>query len=496
MDNPKTIAYKKAGLTPCLFLLVLYGFAQPPPEWFSKPELQSAYHKALNLQLSEARKTVTNYTDPESVYIASLCDALELLVTEDNSKFDSYQDAWEKRLQALNRQHPKTADILFASAELRLQRAFVYLKFGHEFDAAWNIRQSYLLAQECMRKFPRFTRIKKTSGLLNVMLGSVPEKYQWILSVLAMQGSVDKGVQELTKVKAEDSPLSAEATLLLYLVQGLILQQTQAAMDGLDHLPDNMKTQLALFLSAIVAIKNSESEKALQYLHKIQSNPKEIAIPYLSYLTGEVLLHKGEYSKAIESYQNFLLAYAGENFVKDAHYKTAICYWLLGDVISADRYMTLARSAGTENAEADRYAARSVSDKSYPHPVLTKIRYATDGGYYSIALQLINTADQSQFRTPKEQTEFSYRKARLFHKTNQLNECKKYYIETIKLSGENPWYFAPNACLQLGYLYKDEGNDRQAAYYFRKALSYKKHEYKNSIDSKSKSALEQLKKVD
>jgi len=40
----------------------------------------------------------------------------------------------------------------------------------------------------------------------------------------------------------------------------------------------------------------------------------------------------------------------------------------------------------------------------------------------------------------------------------------------------------------------DQGKTSDAKNYFEKALTYKKHEYKNSIDSKAKSALAQLKK--
>jgi hypothetical protein len=71
--------------------------------------------------------------------------------------------------------------------------------------------------------------------------------------------------------------------------------------------------------------------------------------------------------------------------------------------------------------------------------------------------------------------------------------AKKYYRETIELSGQDNWYYAPNSWLQLGYIGVEE-KDPEAATYFSRALEYKKHEYKNSIDTKAKSALAQLKK--
>ncbi|NJM25737.1 MAG: hypothetical protein HC859_09865 [Bacteroidia bacterium] len=97
-------------------------------------------------------------------------------------------------------------DDLFLHAELRLQWCFVYLKFGHEFDAAYNLRQAYLVAQECKRKYPDYEAIKKTSGLIEIIVGSVPEKYNWVLHLLGMQGSINDGLTELKSVWQTTTP--------------------------------------------------------------------------------------------------------------------------------------------------------------------------------------------------------------------------------------------------------------------------------------------------
>ncbi len=40
----------------------------------------------------------------------------------------------------------------------------------------------------------------------------------------------------------------------------------------------------------------------------------------------------------------------------------------------------------------------------------------------------------------------------LTHKTNNLTAAREFYQYTIDLAGDAPWYFAPNASLQLGYI--------------------------------------------
>ncbi len=109
-------------------------------------------------------------------------------------------------------------------------------------------------------------------------------------------------------------------------------------------------------------------------------------------------------------------------------------------------------------------------------------------GQFSIPLP------RSDLSSLRDKVEFHYRKARLEHNTGKLDAAKKYYQQVIEINGPSPWYFAPNACLQTGYILMQENNKAAAEEYFKMALSYKKHEYKNSIDTKARSALSQLRR--
>lgn len=134
-----------------------------------------------------------------------------------------------------------------------------------------------------------------------------------------------------------------------------------------------------------------------------------------------------------------------------------------------------------------------LNDGPFPNEKILRARIYTDGGYFKEAKTIIHSITPADLKTDKQRTEYYYRKARLAHKTNDINSAKLFYQQTIDMSKENPWYFGANSALQLGYIYQAAGDMKSARTYFEKALAYKKHEYKNSIDSKAKSALETLK---
>jgi tetratricopeptide (TPR) repeat protein len=381
-------------------------------------------------------------------------------------------------------------------AETHLHWAFVYLKFGQEFDAALNFRHAYNITVDVRDRFPQYQAILKTDGLLEVIIGSIPEKYNWVLGVMNMQGTIKIGLEEFEAIKMSDHPLAFEAGLLHAFVQGFLLQNVPIALNELDHLLSSQPTnKLALFLAANLQLKNNSSEKALSFLSRIDQQPGGLPLVYTDYLTGEIYLHKGEYIKAISSFRTFLQNYKGENYIKDSHYKMGLCYLLNGDKKVARATFDIAQKAGRESVEPDRYAARQVEADEFPHIELTKVRYMTDGGYYIQAKKVLEGIDRTALTIDRDQTEYMYRKARLAHHMGDLKTATEEYQKTIFATGQEDWYFAPNACLQLGYLARDNGDFVTARTYFTRALTYKKHEYKNSIDSKARSALAQLNNV-
>jgi TolA-binding protein len=491
LNNILMILYRKASAVTCLFLFFVLSNANAQECPF---KVNAAIHqRVLNLQFDIAAELIDK---PETVadhYLLSLAESLELIISENPIHFSEYEDNFKDRLDL--KLPSGEADRDFLRAESKLQWAFVYLKFGHEFDAALNLRDAYQIARELKRKSPEYLLIRKTTGLLNVIIASVPEKYNWILSLLGMEGSVSEGLNDLNKVRSSTCFLAAETDILYALVQGYILQKPDSGLVAIAKLlKENPNHRLGLFMEAALSIKNSQSENALTSLKEFKENESGIEISYADYLMGEVYLHTGEYENAIKSYIRFIEKYQGENYIKDAYFKVGLCFWLNGIRGKATEYFTIARSKGRSETEADRAADRSLKENEYPHVLLSKARYFTDGGLYQRAASILDSIPKSSLPSKHNQAEYFYRKARLAHKTRRHQAARLFYNQTIDLSNDENWYFAPNSCLQIGYILMGEGRKTEAKKYFQQALGYKNHEYKNSIDAKAKSAIAQLKK--
>jgi tetratricopeptide (TPR) repeat protein len=464
--------------------------------WHFDSELEGIYKLAINLQTDQAIALLAKVKDKDrelyKMYIQSLCETIDVLITEDIVKYGEMEKKFKARLKLLEA-GPESAESLFLRAELSLQKGFNLINLGQELNAVFAIKQAYSLTQDCLKKYPNFIPIKKTSGVIQVMVGSVPDKFHWFISLLGMKGSVKTGQRQLDELRTSPVSLSLEAGILYYTIKGLINQQIDEASKGLsEKLKTDPNNRLIMFLAVNMMMKNSQSEEAYKLIQNLDVHNSGISLPYMEYLRGEILLQKNRYDEAIVAYQKFIKIYKADSFKKDAHLKIALCYYLGGKLPQAKTFWETAKQIGKAQADPDVYAAAMLADPPFPNEKILKTRFYTDGGYYKEAKAMFQTILPTDLRNYKEQVEYYYRKARLAHKTHDLNAAKLFYAQSIDMTGDNAWYFGANSALQLGYIYQEAGDNKNARIYFERALAYKKHEYKNSIDSKAKSALEQL----
>ncbi|HXA01533.1 MAG TPA: hypothetical protein VNW99_06060 [Cytophagaceae bacterium] len=467
------------------------------------PTINNAYTDFLKLKAESGEKLINSSIkeDPQNgiaIYIANYGDIIRLLVSEDPALYEALLDHEDKRMSLLSDLKEKSPYYLFTQAEVRLQWAFVKLKFGDEGSAFLDIKEAYDLLEKNKKLYPAFIPNKKSLGLLNILIGSVPEKYSWIVSLIGMNGTVPDGMRMLDEVIAGSNTYKLEASILKTVAETYILAKDEKDLSMVTNLTlDNPDNLLIAFLSSSVFLKNGKDEEALKILETLPSSPAYLYIPFTEVMKGDICLHKADYTAARSCFQKFLKNYRGSNFIKDSYYKIFLCYYLNGQTELANPYIEKILESGEELSDADKNAEKFARKKELPNKILMKARLYSDGGYYKEALDLLKEFQADKNTKPGDLIEYNYRQARIYHNMGVTEKAVPLYLRTIKLSHEyndEKFYFAPNSALNLGYIYRKYNNNDMARQYFTMALSYKNYEYKNSIDNKAKAALENLTK--
>lgn len=482
----------------CCLLLPLSGWAQ---DFGWTPGLQRAYADLMKLRVTDARQQLAreNQHNGLTIWLADYADMIMLLISDDERGYDRKSKIQQQRLQQLEMLDARSPWFRMTQAEVRLHGAFVKLKFGQEVSACWDIIKAYKLLAENAREFPNFLPTFKALGVLHVLIGSVPDHYTWVTRLIGLRGDVKQGLAELDRAR-QDPVFRLETELVTLLVRAYVLKFSETDERQLGQLvtqnPDNL---LLHFFGATIQMKNGQGDKALAFLTARPTGPAYLPMPIIDTVLGDIYLQKGDETRAITHYGQFLRQFRGQNFLKDAHYKLFLCYWLSGKSNTALPYLRRVLAVGRTVTESDKAAqkmAESFGQKGLTpgQTVLMQARLATDGGFTDRALAVLKPYSETQFPALPERAEFQYRLGRIHQRRNTPDLSISPFRRAIFLtdSADAQLSFGATAALQLGYVYQQKRQPALASQFFEKALSYKKHEYKNSIDNKARAALNQM----
>ena len=305
----------KAGILICLFLLALSAPSQAQP-WHFNDSTRAAYQLVLDLRIDGARKLVASQQTITSRYVLLLSNSLELALTEDRKKFRDHED-WFRQLLDDHAGKNDPASLLLL-AEAHLQWSFIYVKFGHELQGAFHLARAYELIEASRAKSTGMVPGQKTFGLVQVIMGAVPDQYDWLMTLMGLGGSIEDGLAALADSSLLRSDFGLEASLLTCMINGFVLQKPAAAGHLIDEIIDqeNSLNRLTTYVAALLAMKDSKSEKALSLLNTMTDSDGVLPLHFVNYLRGEIFLHKAAYDTAISYYEKFLARYSGTEFQK------------------------------------------------------------------------------------------------------------------------------------------------------------------------------------
>jgi tetratricopeptide (TPR) repeat protein len=483
------------------FLLCIFFSVPSYSSYYFNTELETAYKEIIQLKITDATKRIAleQQRDPHNgiaIYLRSLAETTQLVFSEDEVLYKRLKSAESAYIKLVEANNQSTSPYhKFCLAEIKLQWAFAKMKFNDEVGAALNTKQALNLLNENLKTNPTFIPTKKSLGLLNIVIGSIPNSHTWIASSLGFKGNVDTGMQMIQEVIDSKTIYYQEASLMKILTEQYILNR-DSKMESMKQLYAKYPTNILYgYIYAAILSKHSESTEALNIIENISVENAYITLPFIDYLHGDLLLQHGKYVASRFYFNRFLSSFKGKNLIKDATYKLFLSYWLTDENDVAMNYWHNIPLTGQTTYESDKYANKIALSNELPNKQLAKLRLFTDGGLYDQAYSVFHATNLSDFSAKKDKIEYYYRAARLYQKSGKENESIQYYMKVISLSSDNKnnYYFAPNSALQLGYIYAELKNTDQARHYFNMAIAYKNHEYENSIEQKAKIALNDLK---
>lgn len=460
---------------------------------------QTAYQLVIAFRFDESewmlKKEISAQPDNAVPYFIRMKrNFLQTFISEEAGDFTRFKDARDVLLKQLAAGDEKNSPYpLYFKSETALCYAILKIKFNEMLSSGYEFRKAYKLVTENIKMHPSFLPNNKTAGVMHALIGAVPSKYKWLVSLLGFSGTIEGGMNELEKLYVQSKTDHSMAYLkeeMLFLT-GFLKWHIQNHKEEALQMADAMSlsdSPLLRFGAASIYMYKGENDKVIKLLNGNTYQNGRFRLLYLEYLLGAALLSKTD-TNSVEHLNQYTNNFKGTSFVRAAYQKKGWEALMKGDTSTYLKAMQQVIAANGDFTDEDKQALFEARNKIIPHAEILRSRLLFDGGYYKEALRILASIKTSTLNSAREQVEYIYRLARVYEKLNDREKAIRYYMETIRYGKNESWYFAANSALLLGQIYENEKDFNKAAYYYDLCIDMKNHEYENSIEQKAQAGL-------
>lgn len=461
-----------------------------------------AYQQVLSLRLNSAKILIANEKkiNPQNAIpylLDNYVDFFTIFTSESRSDFERLKSNKSFRINRIEREDKNSPYYLFALSEINLQWAITRIRFQEQFAAGLEINKAYKMLQENDKKYPSFVLNQKNLGMINALLGALPEGLKKTIAAFGIRGNTQTGIR-LLEGMVKKLPHSnydfyyGEVVFLLSFVKIDIINDADAYKSIIENTNQiDTSSLLRTYIRSYAGMKLSHNEDAILALNKRPRGAQYQAYPYLDYLLGMAKMRSLNQDAAIP-FNSYLKNYNGINLEKDTYLSLAFLNLLKGNIAGYHDYIQQVKLKGHAFHDKDKQALKEAG-YAMPDRNLLKARLLFDGGYYDLALNEISDKKLDDFKNLRDKIEYCYRLGRIHDAKNHTDLAVKFYQFTIKLGNKQSYYFASNAALRIGIILENKKDFTQARSYYNMAINMEDHDYESSIENKAKESLKRLK---
>lgn len=421
-------------------------------------------------------------------------DFLEIYTTNSSELYAAKRKDFDTRLKQIKSVKSNSPYYLYAQGEIHLHAAVLHIKFGEYFSAVMQVRKSLSKLDENRRKFPEFKPNYKSLGLLNTILGSIPQQYKSGMSFLGLSGNVNEGMQMIEKLVNDKGFIFQHeaATIYAFLLLHISNEPEKAWNTLKKNNFFNSHNLMDAYSVGHIGIHGFHNEEGIKALQNRPRGKNYVSFHYLDFLLGLGKTYRQDVD-ANKYFSKFLEFNKGEDYIKSAWHKMAWNELIKGNLEQYNIYISKVLEQGRATLDTDKQAQKEATLREIPNSSLLKIRLLSDGNYLTQAFSELNNLKVTDFDNIVHKTEFFYRYARVCNKLNDTESAKLYYELAINNGQTISYYYAANSAYLLGNMFEKLKQYSEAKKYYELSLSLNGYEYDNSIKQKSKAGLNRLK---
>jgi tetratricopeptide (TPR) repeat protein len=460
-------------------------------------QVLTAYDHAVALRLAEAESAVSKAekSEPANVMrylVAHYIDFFNVFVSGNEMEKQNMLTRANRRLRATELADDGSPYSRYNRAQIHLMNAMVRSRFKSYLGAFRDISVAFTLLEENQSLYPDFAPNNVSFGALRALIGTVPEKYNWGISLLGLEGDIHDGRQQVFEAMQimleEGHPMSREAIVVTAMIDlHLIGDKAGAWALVKEKLTGEAKSPLIAFLKANVAHHAGENEAVLKILGSAPKGKDYEDYAFLDYMHGCSMLYDLDPS-ADDYLKRFLEKDQSGLYHKDASLKLVWHDHLFNGGKKVEEYRLAGMASGSDDHVIDAYAQQSLENWQGYQPDLLRARLLFDGGYYERALAALHP--YPILESQEEALEAAYRLGRTYFSLEQYPQALIAFEKAMSFQKKSSHHHVAFAYYWSARTYEVMGRIQKARDLYRWCLKINTDAYEDSLRQKAKAGLE------
>ncbi len=462
--------------------------------------IKTAFAKIVELRFDAAQATLNQEkkVNPNNLmidYLENYIDCIKIFTSEDEALFEKLEPKKYNRLTRIEAGDKASTYYYYTQAMMRIHWLMTRGKFGETMTGIREMKKASELLELNKKKFPSFIGNDHALGCIHVMVGAIPEEYNWGKSLLGLSGSVNQGFSELNKVinysKTNYYLFEKEAIMMTAYLQLQVSNDKNTAWTTMSSSRvSTAESPIVAYVKALVGIYTGHSSSAITILADSKPKADQYPIPQWDYLYGVAKLYRLD-TNADFYLNRFATTFKGRHQIKQAYQKLAEHALIHKDLATYKAYLAKGKTKGRADSDGDKEAQALMESNDAPNVLLLKADLLHSGGYYDKSLEILNSKNSNNF-SGEDKVQYVYLKARNYQDKKSYTEAIELYKDIIEMPESNGLYYACSAALQMGLMYEKKGMKATAKQYFEKCTNLKSNKYETSFHAKAKAGLSRV----
>jgi tetratricopeptide (TPR) repeat protein len=471
-------------------------------------DVRAGLYDVYNLKFDDAelkfREIQNKYPDDVKGYFyQSLIYYYRALPSRDEKMFDKYIELTDNVLDLADKKLDKNEDdieTMYYKGLTHSYRSLIMLNLNKSLlKAASNGNDGYRILSDIIQKKPDFYDAYMGLGLYKIAIGFVPEKFQWLLSIIGFDGNIRNGLDYL-KTSMEKGRFTRTESKVYYSISSITEKEDENnlsvgfAKQLVDEYPES---PIFRFVYSAMLQERGRIEESITEANKgLELNTRSLQTEMKKggyALLGNAYFKNNDFQNAIKNLEEHMKYVNNEDRYNVSCYSLGTCYEMAGNRSKAIESYSKARDKFIEerDGEAEKLFYRLCRERiqkplrDVDSLIILGWNDRESGKVDESAAifeKLLSSQYISKFVTDDDKAILYSNAGHTFLMRRDLPKATEYFNKAISLKPQIELWHIPHSYFELGKIYYRKGDNQKAEEYFEKIYDYSEYDFKNFLE--------------